>query len=287
MRNDTTHAEWDATSAIFLSPHYDDAVLSCGGTVALLADQGCQPLVVTIFGGEVLDDMITDFAKWKHSRWGAASVEDIVYRRQEEDGDAVRVLGGIPRWLGYPDAIYRGDRYLSDPSLFGGKPQPIETGLVDMIANEIRAMPEWDEHGTVYVPMAIGGHVDHQLIYAVGRQYAAQGVRVLAYMDCPYAMHTPAGVERRLADVASEIGSPIHAPIASTLARRIAAIDAYRTQVPVIFRFTTDVPGTVTDFARQIGGDLGPAERFWPILGMTAATQVDSNVGEHARQMTA
>jgi len=270
--------------AIFLSPHYDDVVLSCGGTVALLADQGCEPVVVTVFAGEVPDEIITDFAKWKHSRWGVSGVEENVLRRQEEDRDAVEALGARAHWLGYPDAIYRGDRYLSDPSLFG-TPQAVETGLVNLIADEIRSMSEWDDHGTVFVPLGIGEHVDHQIMFAVGRVLAARGVRVLAYEDCPYAIHTPAGVDRRLGEVAGDVAPPMPVAIGTTLERRIAAIAAYRSQVPVIFRFTTDVPGTVTDFAWKIGGPLGPAERFWPVLAERAATTIISDVGDHARQI--
>ena len=56
--------------AIFLSPRYDDVALSCGGTVALLADRVKETMVVIIFGGEVIDDVPGDFAPRKHSRWG-------------------------------------------------------------------------------------------------------------------------------------------------------------------------------------------------------------------------
>ena len=37
--------------------------------------------------------------------------------------------------------------------------------------------------------------------------------------------------------------------------------------VPVIFRFTQDFRGAVRGFAGEVGGALGPVERFWPILG--------------------
>ena len=285
MRNHHVDKSPFATAqAIFLSPHYDDAVLSCGGTVALLADQGCEPIVVTVFAGEVPDEMLTDFAKWKHSRWGVNGVEENVTRRQEEDRDAVEALGARAHWLGYPDAIYRGDRYLSDPSLFG-TPQAVETGLVTLIADEIRSMPEWDDNGTVFVPLGIGEHVDHQIMFAVGRVLAERGVRVLAYEDCPYAIHTPAGVDRRLGEVAGEIGPPMPVAIGTTLARRIKAIFAYRSQVPVIFRFTTDVSGAVSDFARKIGGPLGPAERFWPVLGAVGTTTGGPSVRDDTRQI--
>jgi LmbE family N-acetylglucosaminyl deacetylase len=269
--------------AIFLSPHYDDVVLSCGGTVALLADEGCEPVVVTVFAGEVPDDFITDFAKWKHSRWGVTGVEQNVLRRQEEDRNGVEALGARAHWLGYPDAIYRGDRYLSDQSLFGA-PQAVETGLVNLIVDEVRSLPEWADEGTVFVPLGIGEHVDHQIMFTVGCVLAKRGTRVFAYEDCPYAIHTPAGLDRRLEEVDGDIGAPLVVPIGTTLERRIDAIFAYRSQVPVIFRFTTDVSGTMADFARKIGGPLGPAERFWPVLG-TATTAIDPGLGKNSRQI--
>lgn len=280
----TLIAETARRGAIFLSPHYDDAVLSCGGTIAALAEAGNDPTVITVFGGEVPDEVITDFAKWKHSRWGARDVEDIVGRRQGEDWHAIRTLGARARWLGFPDAIYRGDRYLSDPSLFG-IPQEIEAGLADLIATEIPRLPEWDPAGTVFVPLGIGGHVDHQLTFAAGQRLATMGAHVLAYEDCPYAMHTPEGVGKRLEMIAGTIDPPIRVPIAATLARRIAAIDAYTTQIPVIFRFTTDVPGTVAAFAEKTGGDLGPAERFWPVRSMASAPSFHAT--DHAAPQTA
>src|SRR5262252_6924938 len=59
-----TVAPWRApvsarvTTALFLSPHYDDVALSCGGTVAQTADAGTHALIVTIFGGEAATALI-------------------------------------------------------------------------------------------------------------------------------------------------------------------------------------------------------------------------------------
>ena len=41
-----------ANRLIFLSPHPDDAVLSCGGWIYQLAQDGERPIVITIFGGD-------------------------------------------------------------------------------------------------------------------------------------------------------------------------------------------------------------------------------------------
>ena len=48
--------------------------------------------------------------------------------------------------------------------------------------------------------------------------------------------------------------------------RRMEAIGAYATQVPVVFRFTEDVRMSVWNFCHRLAPELGPVERFWPIL---------------------
>lgn len=246
--------------ALFLSPHFDDVVLSCGGTVAKMVDAGRQALMITLFGGQITDDMLSEFALWKHSRWGGRSIDQILGLRQQEDADAARALGCDTLWLGFPDAIYRGERYASDPMLFG-RPQELETRLVDFMVEEVCSLPAWEDGMHVFVPLGIGNHVDHQLTFAAGRALAAQGAQVYAYEDCPYSIHTPQGLDRRLESVGEHLGSPVLIETGDGVDRRIQAIAAYRTQVPVIFRFTDDMPGAVRDFVARTGG-----ERFWPVL---------------------
>ena len=36
---------------IFLSPHLDDVVYSCGGTLGVQVSTGLRPLVITVFAG--------------------------------------------------------------------------------------------------------------------------------------------------------------------------------------------------------------------------------------------
>src|SRR5688500_18662938 len=108
----------DLGPAIFVQPHYDDVPLSCGGTVARLAERGDCPSIVTVFASELVDAMVGEFAAWKHSRWKLTDPDAVVEARRAEDAAAARTLGCTVRWLGWPDAIYRGDRYRSDAELF-------------------------------------------------------------------------------------------------------------------------------------------------------------------------
>ena len=250
--------------ALFIQPHYDDVPLSCGGTVALMADQARQPRMITVFASELVDEMVGEFAAWKHSRWKVTDAEQVLAVRRAEDAEAAQTLGCGMRWLGLPDAIYRGGRYNSDSELFGAL-RDEEMELASHLADEIRQLPEWDENTLVFVPLGAGNHVDHQLVFEAGRRLASQGVKVYAYEDCPYAIHTPGGVSARLATLGDAVGEPVTVPIGPMLERRLEAIACYRTQVPVIFRFTSDFRKAIGDFARAIGGGHGPAERFWPV----------------------
>ena len=220
--------------------------------------------MVTVFAGELVDEMVGEFAAWKHERWKVTDAEQVLSVRRTEDAAAAHALGSSVRWLGLPDAIYRGDRYRSDPELFDTlKAEELE--LAAHLAEEIRQLPEWRDGTRVFVPLGVGSHVDHQLVFEAGRHLASQDVEVYAYEDCPYAIHTPAGVEARLSALGDAVGEPIIVPIGDMLEERIRSIACYRSQVPVIFRFTTDFKSTVAEFAYKTGAALGPAERFWPV----------------------
>jgi LmbE family N-acetylglucosaminyl deacetylase len=246
--------------SIFLQPHYDDVPLSCGGTVAMLARAGHNPHMVTVCASEFIPRELNPFATWKHERWGLTDPEQVVRVRRMEDFAAARTLGCTVRWLEIPDAIYR-DNYTSDAKLFGPLAEE-EHELVADIADDIQSLPEWQGNSRVFVPLGIGMHVDHQLVFKVGQTLAARGTEVYAYEDCPYAIHTPEGRERRLTALGSQVGRTLLTPIGEMIERRLDAIACYTSQLPVIFRFTQDFRSTVLDFARCVGGGQ-PAERFW------------------------
>lgn len=262
--------------ALFIQPHYDDVPLSCGGTVALWAKCRQEPHIITVFASEIVDKMVGTFAAWKHERWKLTDPDRVLATRRGEDAEAAAVLGCTLRWLGLPDAIYRGERYTSDQELFGAL-HAEEYELARHLAEEIRHLPEWRDGNQVFVPLGIGSHVDHQLVFEAGRQLAAEGAEVYAYEDTPYAIHTPDGRTKRLAALGDNVGKPVLVAIAETLERRIEAISCYASQVPVIFRFTQDFRGTITEFANQVGMGRSPAERFWPVNPIGCRPQISNS----------
>lgn len=251
--------------ALFVQPHYDDVALSCGGTAAAFAALGFAPRIATVFASEILEPMVGPFAQWKHERWGLEDHDEVAAARREEDACAAAALGCGVRWLGLPDAIYRGERYTSDTQLYGGLHRD-EYALAAHLAEELQHLPEWRPDAVVCVPLAIGQHVDHQLVFEAGRVLARRGVEVWAYEDLPYAIHTPAGVEQRLARVGDAVGPQFTVPIDGALEHKLAAVACYHSQLPVIFRFRPDFRAALREHALAVGGGH-PAERYWQVLG--------------------
>ena len=249
---------------VFLSPHYDDAALSCGGTLAEMADDGEKPLILTIFGGEP-DGPLNHFAEEMHAWWGLEPADVISHRRQEEDC-AARILGVESRWLDLPDAIYRGERYLSDDHLFGAV-HPQEATLYRGIRDAIFAF--LSEHkieaSVFYCPLGIGNHVDHQHVLAMARSLTYRGYEVRAWEDYPYAGKPDVDVAE-VARVRSQAEPDVRPLSEDHLDRRIRAIECYASQHSVIFRELGDPAQATREWANQVGAGT-PAERFWPIHG--------------------
>lgn len=255
----------DRACPVFLSPHYDDVALSCGGTVAALTASGEQPLIVTCFGGPP-PGPLSDFAREMHARWQVDTSEAIAIRREEETC-AAKVLGAAVHWLDFPDAIYRGSRYTSDDELFGTI-HPGEAELPTQIVTSLHhAFARLGVNPSrIYVPLGIGNHVDHQHVVEIGRQFSELGHEVFAYEDFPYAGDP--GVEHQGRAMTGE--EPVtHLLTAEHLERRVNAILCYRSQLPVIFRHQGN-PAESTRRYATANGTSRPNERFWPLRALPA-----------------
>lgn len=251
--------------AFFLQPHSDDVALSCGGTVAAWVRAGGPAHLLTVFSSRIVPQMVGDLARSKHARWNLHDVDALFETRRDEDAAAACILGCETRWLEMPDAIYRGDRYPDNADLFGSI-HPEESAFAAHLVEELENLPEWSRDGVVFVPLGVGNHVDHQILFELGRLLAAEGHDVLAYEDTPYVIHTPAGLDARLAAIGMHLKARSAVDVSDTLASRLDAIARYESQVPVIFRFTDDWRRAVTEHTRARGGGV-PAEWFWSVAG--------------------
>ena len=264
-------AQAEAYDHIFISPHHDDLALSCGGTALTMRDRGERVLTVAVFVGRPPSDAeVTEFAAFQHKAWG--SPEDPWEARRTEERAVMAGLGIDYLWLDYLDAIYRGSQYLSDDDLFGVvKPddQPVQSAL----AMDLLAICRRSPGARLYVPLAVGQHVDHQLCYAAADVPLAAGASVAYYEDVPYALQ-PDVVEARIASLGRELRPEI-VEIGSLIDAKIQLVEAYRSQTEWIFRHHGPASEVLRRHAAGLSRTDGEyAERLWvPVAGSRGTTK--------------
>jgi LmbE family N-acetylglucosaminyl deacetylase len=249
---------------LVLSPHPDDAVLSCGGLLV----QHSDAVVVTAFSGDAPEPRRPALARLA-----------LPALRRLEDARAMELLGCEHQILGLPDAIDRRDEaghviYASLPELFAAvlpadaaRCSEIQAALKNQIGERV-----------LLCPMAVGAHVDHQLCAHVGRRLAAEGHSVWFYEDAPY--------------VFPETGSELQSDSVILAARRLRAnirgtwdlaisttakeeiLACYSSQIDALFGDILTYSHLAQEHYESLGGEL---ERFY-LLRWPGAVAKESGV---------
>lgn len=230
MRNQYDH--------LYLSPHFDDVALSCGGRVVRQTSAGESVLVVTVATAEPPDDLASETVQSLHTRWrdslGVASREmSIVAQRQAEDRQAFAILGADILHLPFLDCIYRagpdGALLYPGPMDMFGAINPADSDMIERLAGAFRTLPPADH---VYIPLGVGGHVDHQLTrLAAERVFTAP----FYYEDYPYTMRPGALEEVLPPDDLTGWTSEVIYLTPAALATKIEAVAAYQSQLSSFF----------------------------------------------------
>lgn len=234
---------------IFLSPHLDDAALSCGGQIAQATRSGAKVLIVTVFTADPPAGELSPLAAELHAMWGGG--ENPFALRRREDQESCAILGADCEHWGFADAIYRRDPggrwlYPSRKALFD-KPDPADDGVVRELARRLSALSGLAVRG----PMAIGGHVDHRLVRAALEAAGLPGLEL--YEDYPYARSRK---QRLLARGLSLGWSSRTLPLsAADLDTKVAAIAAFASQLGAAFESGYDLRQEIEKFALARGGE--------------------------------
>jgi LmbE family N-acetylglucosaminyl deacetylase len=159
---------------VIVSPHLDDAVLSCGQLMAGRPDA----VVVTIFAGAPPDDgWLKDYDR----KCGFRTSHEAVLARREEDVRALARLHALPRHLDFLDNQYAG----------------LRSGLVDVVAEAVLAEIERVSPQYVLGPLGIA-HPDHRAVsLATMRAAVAWGGEFCVYEELPGRVLWPEEVEER------------------------------------------------------------------------------------------
>ena len=239
---------------VVLSPHLDDGVLSCGARLAATAAAGGRGRVVTVFAGDEPAQPAGKLATELRALWHLPPGQ-VVASRRAEDREACRRLGvEAEAWL-LPEALYRtradgAPLYPTLGALFG-EVAPDDAPTVDEVAARIAALPPVR---LLLAPLGVGGHVDHR---TVRRAAEASGRQVAFYEEFPYSEWKWFAVERALGGRSGWASESL--PVDPELAeRRLDAMRAYASQIPVLFRSEARLARHLRRAARRAGG-----ERIW------------------------
>jgi LmbE family N-acetylglucosaminyl deacetylase len=257
-----THSRFDY---IYISPHLDDVPLSCSGTICCQQAQELNVLVVTIFAGEP-QPPFSPFVQSVHHSWHAP--EERPYQvRKEEERKAMALLGTDYAWLDWFEILYR-DPELSDANDFFWEPGTSVVPSRD--ATLFTTLCAWfTDASLVYagtqfvVPLGLGMHRDHQFVFQAALNTLDRD-HVLFFEDFPYATYYSK-------DELTEYVKPYtmsfsEVDISSCLEQRIAASEAYQSQIPTFFNTASSFRELIRVHTLEAGKQLCPVERYWRML---------------------
>jgi LmbE family N-acetylglucosaminyl deacetylase len=235
---------------IYISPHFDDGVLSCGGLIWEQAGQGLPVEIWTICGGEP-DGPLSDFALAIHAIWQSGDGPETIAMRKQEDEAAAACVGADIVHFDFQDCIYRRARkgeYLYPESVFVAA-HPQDARLPKRMASVLQS--ELLPGDIVVAPLALGGHIDHVLV--------RQAVELLGrplryYADIPYLLNYP----DTLAPAVQELDDEHFSISPSGIENWLAGIASYKSQISSLYRGE----GTLDDAVRRYGEQQGGI-RLW------------------------
>jgi LmbE family N-acetylglucosaminyl deacetylase len=202
---------------VVVSPHLDDAVLSCAGLIAGLPGA----IVMTVFAGyppgrpESLRDGITAWDEASGFRPG----DDVVAIRRDEDRAALDHLGAVPLWLDFLDS-----QYTTEPP------------TVPIIAAGIASALAGVGVETIAFPLGLS-HTDHERTHNACawllEEFPALAANWVAFTDVPYRARYRAQADSRPESL-RELGFDLE-PLTFDLGdRKVAALAQYPSQLKAL-----------------------------------------------------
>jgi LmbE family N-acetylglucosaminyl deacetylase len=212
---------------IYISPHLDDAVLSCGGLIWEQTRAGIPVEIWTVLSGIPDHTDLSDFAKVLHFVSGTGTAAETVVLRRVEDEAAAAIVGAKAVHFDFSDCIYR--RSPEGEWLYEGifvPLNPAEADLPQEIARTLSARLEPED--VVVCPLTIGGHIDHVMVRMAVELLERPR---LYYADIPYLQKNWPS----LLTFTGGLCSKVHPVSEQGLRAWQEAIEAYASQTSSLF----------------------------------------------------
>jgi LmbE family N-acetylglucosaminyl deacetylase len=246
------------TVAIFISPHLDDAILSCGGYINHLNSQRIKVIIATVFTADYNSDApLSELAQSNLRKWGLGAHP--FAKRCEEDRLAASRLGAEILHLDFQDCIFRQDsqgnflytqRVIDVPvhsfdhdHLVPALKKSLDELLLKYSGRNVR----------IFCPLGLGAHVDHILV-RIAVELVGSPERIAYYEEFPYTLRPNAS--------GSQIESmdPRVVSLSETdLQARLTASAMYISQIPGLF------PSRWETFHQILDARLPASRKIYPI----------------------
>jgi LmbE family N-acetylglucosaminyl deacetylase len=236
---------------LFLSPHFDDAVYSCGGTLHQLRQQGERVHVITVMAGDPPDPLPSSpIVNELHARWNTPT--DATAVRRAEDVAAMRLLDVEYTHLSWPDCIYRTD-------VDGTPLYPTEAQLWDFVHHRDPAqnltLPESlvTQATHIYAPLAVGAHTDHLIVREAAFKLSQRMTNpppIWFYADFPY-LEKGGDLIRALRSHPAfphiRVDNPENVYLTEAdIAAKIEGVKAYQSQISTFWADVSELKSRVT-----------------------------------------
>lgn len=242
---------------LFIEPHFDDVVLSCGGTLARLRGAGTPVTLVTVCTADPEPDQpLSPLAQ----EWMGDA--DSYAARRREGRAAAEALGLEHVELNVKDIVLRDPEVeTTADTRVQGTYHPHEDPCYAVLVERLGALFAQHSEAVVCAPLGVGHHRDHMVVHEAVRVAATDGQDVLYYEEYPYAQRGDA-LRKRLRELGPTF-RPTTVDISATLDERVRLTLLYESQWPLIFGTEEQVRHQIGSYAHRVGMGGGPRERFW------------------------
>jgi LmbE family N-acetylglucosaminyl deacetylase len=200
---------------VILSPHPDDVAYSIGGSVYLLSPE-CDCTILTVFSRSIYAPVIEI----------NSNESTITKIRNHEEREYAKTIGVKQVSLNFPDASVLG--YTAESEL---EADYTKDERFDKVSIRIHNLINQFSPELILSPVAIGGHIDHQIVFQSIRTNF-YNIPTLYYEDLPYASYfKQSQLLNQIKNGIGHLANPILINIVEYLQQKLDNLSIYKSQL--------------------------------------------------------
>jgi LmbE family N-acetylglucosaminyl deacetylase len=243
------HITENKVHVFLVSPHLDDAVFSAGGLMMEFKSQEVPMTLINVFT-KPSEPPYSISAKRYLTRCGYKDADKLFEERIKEDKEAVDLAGAKIINLGYVDALWRRrgttglfnilSKFIPEfdyiyPlfrfSMAYGKISLADLKTAKEIETTLKALISGENNSVIFIPLAIGHHVDHLIVRNICSRFETKKVY---WADYPYIKTYPTENNFIKQNKLSEFEYEFSRAIKDKL------VNLYKSQIVAIFKKTSE-----------------------------------------------